>query len=301
MSCEKNMNRTEEHECTCNPGYVHDTLIPMVGVITDIREETPDVKTFRVNAPEGGKLFEHMPGQCAILCVPGVSEGMFSITSSPTNKEYQEFSIKKCGMLTEQLHSLEVGDQITVRGPYGNNFPVDTVLKGKDLVFVAGGIGLAPLRSVINYVIDNRADYGKVDIVYGSRSADDLVQLKEIREVWMNTEGVNVHLTIDREQEGWEGHVGFVPTFLKELGEGGQIEFGVNTISLVCGPPIMIKFVLAALKDMGVSKDKIYTTLELRMKCGVGKCGRCNIGSKYVCKDGPVFRCDEVDELPNEY
>jgi NAD(P)H-flavin reductase len=236
-----------------------------------------------------------------MLCVPGVSEGMFSITSSPTNKEFQEFSIKRCGMLTDHLHSLEVGDQITVRGPYGNNFPVDTVLKGKDLVFIAGGIGLAPLRSVINYVIDNRADYGKVDIVYGSRSADDLVQLKEIRELWMNTEGVNVHLTIDREQEGWEGHVGFVPTYLKELGEGGQIEFGVNTISLVCGPPIMIKFVLAALKDMGINKDKIYTTLELRMKCGVGKCGRCNIGSKYVCKDGPVFRCDEIDELPNEY
>ena len=294
-------NHIEGHECECFPGFKHDILVPMVGVITDIRQETPDVKTFRVNAPEGGKLFEHMPGQCAMLCVPGVSEGMFSITSSPTNKEFQEFSIKRCGMLTEHLHSLEVGDQITVRGPYGNNFPVDTALKGKNLVFVAGGIGLAPLRSVINYVIDNRADYGKVDIVYGSRSADDLVQLKEIRELWMNTEGVNVHLTIDREQEGWEGHVGFVPTYLKELGEGGQIEFGVNTISLVCGPPIMIKFVLAALKDMGINKDKIYTTLELRMKCGVGKCGRCNIGSKYVCKDGPVFRCDEIDELPNEY
>ena len=290
-----------EHECTCFPGFKHDTLIPMVGVITDIREETPDVKTFRVNAPEGGKLFEHMPGQCAMLCVPGVSEGMFSITSSPTNKEYQEFSIKRCGMLTEMLHSLEVGSEITVRGPYGNNFPVDTALKGKDLVFIAGGIGLAPLRSVINYVIDNRADYGKVDIIYGSRSADDLVQLKEIREVWMNTPGINVHLTIDREQEGWDGHVGFVPTFVKELGEAGQVEFGINTISLICGPPIMIKFVLGALSDMGVSKTQIYTTLELRMKCGVGKCGRCNIGSKYVCKDGPVFRFDEVDELPPEF
>ena len=290
-----------EHECTCFPGFKHDTLIPMVGIITDIREETPDVKTFRVNAPEGGKLFEHMPGQCAMLCVPGVSEGMFSITSSPTNKEYQEFSIKRCGMLTEMLHSLEVGSEITVRGPYGNNFPVDTVLKGKDLVFIAGGIGLAPLRSVINYVIDNRADYVKVDIIYGSRSADDLVQLKEIQEVWMNTPGINVHLTIDREQEGWNGHVGFVPTFVKELGESGQVEFGINTISLICGPPIMIKFVLGALGDMGVSKTQIYTTLELRMKCGVGKCGRCNIGSKYVCKDGPVFRFDEVDELPPEF
>ena len=118
--------------CHCHDNYVKDVLIPQVGVITDIREETPDVKTFRVNAPEGGKLFEHMPGQCAMLCAPGVSEGMFSITSSPTNKEYQEFSIKKCGQLTDYLHSLEVGDEITVRGPYGNHFPVEDRIKGQE-------------------------------------------------------------------------------------------------------------------------------------------------------------------------
>ena len=138
------------HECTCNPGFMRDTLIPMVGIITDIRQETPDVKTFRVNAPQGGKLFEHLPGQCAMVCVPGVGEAMFSITSSPTNKEYQEFSIKRCGVLTDHLHSMEVGDEIMVRGPYGNNFPVETALKGQNLLFIAGGIGLAPLRSVIN-------------------------------------------------------------------------------------------------------------------------------------------------------
>ena len=265
-------------ECTCHKNYTLDTLIPKVGVITDIREETPDVKTFRVNAPEGGKLFEHMPGQCAMLCAPGISEGMFSITSSPTNKEYQEFSIKKCGVLTDYLHSLEVGDEITVRGPYGNHFPVEDKLKGKDLLFIAGGIGLAPLRSVINYVLDNRDDYGTVDIVYGSRSADDLVQLKEIQEVWMNAPDVHVHLTIDREQEGWDGHVGFVPNYVKELG------FDVNKTALICGPPIMIKFTLAGLEELGFSREQVYTTLELRMKCGIGKCGRCNIGSKYVCK-----------------
>ena len=282
-------------DCNCHKDYTLDTLVPMIGVVTDIRQETPDVKTFRVNAPEGGKLFEHKPGQCAMVSVPGVGEAMFSITSSPTNKEYQEFSIKKCGVLTDYLHELQVGDEITVRGPYGNNFPVDTELKGKDLLFVAGGIGLAPLRSVINYVLDNRDDYGKVDILYGSRSADDLVQLKEIQEVWMKAKDVNVYLTIDRPQEGWDGHVGFVAAYLKEL------ELSADKTVLVCGPPIMIKFVLAALTEMGYSKTQAYTTLELRMKCGVGKCGRCNIGSKYVCKDGPVFRCDEVDELPDEY
>ena len=256
------------NECTCHTNYTLDTLIPKVGVITDIRQETPDVKTFRVEAPEGGKLFEHMPGQCAMICVPGVSEGMFSITSSPTVKEYQEFSIKKCGKLTDYLHSLNVGDEITVRGPYGNHFPVETELKGQNLLFIAGGIGLAPLRSVINYVLHNRENYGTVDILYGSRSADDLVQLKEIQEVWQKAPGVNVYLTIDREQEGWDGHVGFVPSYLKEIG------FSTDKTALLCGPPIMIKFVLAGLKEMGFSEEQVYTTLELRMKCGIGKCGR---------------------------
>ena len=270
-------------------------LIPALGVVTEIRKDTPDVKTFRVVTPDGKKAFEHKPGQCAMLSVPGVGECMFSITSSPTQEEYMEFSIKKCGCLTSWLHAIEPGQMITIRGPYGNGFPVDTELKGKNLLFIAGGIGLAPLRSVINYVLDNRADYGTVDILYGSRSADDLVQLKEIQEVWMKAEGVNVYLTIDREQEGWDGHVGFVPSYLKEIG------FDTNKTALVCGPPIMIKFVLAGLEELGFSREQVYTTLELRMKCGIGKCGRCNIGSKYVCKDGPVFRCDEIDELPAEY
>ena len=283
------------HECTCNPGYMRDELVPQVGIITDIRTETPDVKTFRVNAPGGGKLFEHLPGQCAMVCVPGVGEAMFSITSSPTNKEFQEFSIKRCGVLTEHLHSMQVGDEIMVRGPYGNNFPVDTELKGKNLLFIAGGIALAPLRSVINYCLAHREDYGHIDILYGSRSADDLVQLKEIQEYWMNVPDVNVYLTIDRPQEGWDGNVGFVPTYLKEL------NFDTNRVAVLCGPPIMIKFCLQGLTEMGFRHDQVYTTLELRMKCGIGKCGRCNIGTKYVCKDGPVFRFDEIDELPNEY
>jgi len=272
-----------------------DTLIPLVGIITDIRQETADIKTFRVNAPEGGKLFTHLPGQCAMICAPGVGEGMFSITSSPTNTAYQEFSIKQCGVLTDYLHGIEVGSEIGVRGPYGNHFPVEEGLLGKDLLFIAGGIGLAPLRSVINYVLDNRERYGKVDILYGSRSADDLIQLEEIEHVWMKVKDVDVYLTIDREQEGWDGHVGFVPPYLKEIG------FSADKTALVCGPPIMIKLTLAVLEEMGFSKEQVYTTLELRMKCGVGKCGRCNIGPKYACKDGPVFRCDEVAELPDEY
>lgn len=272
-----------------------DPLIPMVGIVTDIRVDTPDVKTFRVEAPEGGKVFEHIPGQCAMLSVPGVGEGMFSITSSPTQKDYMEFSIKKCGCVTSWLHSMQVGQMITIRGPYGNGFPVDTDFKGKDMVFIAGGIGLAPLHSVINYARDKRDQYGTIDVVYGSRSADDLVDFPEIQNVWCKEEGMNVHLTIDREQEGWDGHVGFVPNYVKELG------FDSSKTFIICGPPIMIKFTLAGLMEMGIAKNQVYTTMELKMKCGIGKCGRCNIGDKYVCKDGPVFRCDQIDEMTNEY
>ena len=273
----------------------NETLIPMIGVVTDIRRDTPDVKTFRVEAPEGGKVFEHIPGQCAMLSIPGAGEGMFSITSSPTQKNYMEFSIKKCGCLTSWLHQMEVGQQIGIRGPYGNGFPVDTDFAGKDLLFIAGGIGLAPLHSVINYCRDNRANYGKIDIVYGSRSMDDLVDYQEILDEWCKEDGINVYLTIDREQEGWNGHVGFVPNYVKELG------FDTNKTAVICGPPIMIKFTLAGLVEMGFPKSNVYTTMELRMKCGVGKCGRCNIGDKYVCKDGPVFRCDQLAEMPDEY
>ena len=270
-------------------------LIPKLGIITDIRIDTPDVKTFRVLTHDGKKPFIHRPGQCAMLSIPGVGEAMFSITSSPTNEEYMEFSIKRCGCFTEVLHSVEVGQEVTIRGPYGNEFPVDTEFAGKDLLFIAGGIALAPLRSVINYVRHYKDRYGKIDIVYGARSKEDLVDYNEIVEEWMHDEGVKVHLTIDREQPGWDGHVGFVPNFVKELG------FTTDKTVILCGPPIMIKFTLAGLMEMGFSKEQIYTTLEMRMKCGIGKCGRCNVGSKFICKDGPVFRFDELDALPDEY
>lgn len=273
----------------------NEVLIPSVAVITDVRTDTPDVKTFRVLTPDGKKPFEHMPGQCAMLSIPGVGEALFSITSSPTNREYMEFSIKKCGCLTSWIHMLESGQQITIRGPYGNGFPVETELRGKDLLFIAGGIGLAPLRSVINYCLDNRENYGKLQIIYGSRSKDDLVDYQEIIDEWMKAENVEVNLTIDREQEGWDGHVGFVPNYVKELSP----DLGMTV--LMCGPPIMIKFSLAGLKELGFTDTQVYTTMELRMKCGIGKCGRCNIGNKYVCKDGPVFRFDELGELPDEY
>ena len=272
-----------------------ESLVPHIGIVTDVRVDTPDVKTFRVEALTGGKVFEHMPGQCAMLSIPGVGEAMFSITSSPTNKKFMEFSIKKCGCLTSWLHQMDVGQQITIRGPYGKPFPVETELKGQDLLFIAGGIGLAPLHSVINYCRHYRDRYGSIDIVYGSRSKEDLVDFQEILDVWCKEDGINVHLTIDREQPDWDGHVGFVPNYVKELG------FDTSKTVVMCGPPIMIKFTLGGLMELGFDRTHIYTTMELKMKCALGKCGRCNIGNKYVCKDGPVFRFDQLDELPDEY
>ena len=273
----------------------NDPLIPMLVEVTDIRVDTPDVKTFCVVDLNGKKPFVHIPGQCAMLSMPGVGEALFSITSSPTEERFLEFSIKKCGCVTSWLHGMEPGQQLTLRGPYGNGFPVDTAVAGKDLLFIVGGIGLAPLHSVINYCRHYRDRYGKIDIVYGSRSKEDLVDFQEILDEWCKEDGINVHLTIDRAQDNWDGHVGFVPNYVKEL------EFPTDKTVVMCGPPIMIKFTLAGLMELGFAKEQIYTTLELKMKCALGKCGRCNIGSKYVCKDGPVFRFDELDALPDEY
>ena len=273
----------------------NDPLIPMLVEVTDIRTDTPDVKTFRVVDLNGKKPFEHIPGQCAMLSMPGVGEALFSITSSPTEERFLEFSIKKCGCVTSWLHGMEPGQQLTLRGPYGNGFPVDTAFAGKDLLFIAGGIGLAPLHSVINYCRHYRDRYGRIDIVYGWRSKEDLVDFREILDEWCCEDGINVHLTIDRAQDDWDGHVGFVPNYVKELG------FTTEKTVVMCGPTIMIKFTLAGLTELGFAKEQIYTTMELKMKCALGKCGRCNIGSKYVCKDGPVFRFDELDALPDEY
>ena len=272
-----------------------DMLIPTVAVITKIVEETSDVKTFTIVDKNGDKAFSHKSGQCAFLSVPGISEAMFSITSAPTNELAMEFSIKRCGKLTDYLHTLKVGDQLTIRGPLGNPFPIDDVFVKKDMLFIAGGIGLAPVRSVINYVFDKRDDYGSIDILYGARSKDDLVFKEEIMDIWPKMSNTNVYLTIDKPQDDWAYNVGFVPNYLKEL------NFSKDKTVVVCGPPIMIKFVLKALMELGFTKEQVYTTLELRMKCGIGKCGRCNIGSKFVCVDGPVFRCDQIEELPEEY
>ena len=269
--------------------------LPRMATIQSMRPETIDVTTFRVtiDGSDGTGKFEYKSGQFAEVSVLGVGEAPISISSSPTRPEAIEFSIRRVGELTNALHELEPMDKIGIRGPFGNFFPLEE-MEGQNLLIIGGGIGLAPLRSVILNVFDNRAKYDKIDIIYGARSPQDLVFTSEYKE-WQAVDNTRLHLTVDRGDEEWKGNVGLVPTFLREINPSPE-----NTISITCGPPIMIKFVIEALNELGFSGEHIITTLERRMKCGVGKCGRCNIGSKYVCLDGPVFTLKQLEEMPSD-
>jgi len=271
-------------------------LIPKIATIKDIIPETgaQDVKTFIVQ-PDDGEIFPYRPGQCAMLSMFGVGESMISITSTYTRKGPLEFSVKRAGRVTGALHQAEPGHKIGVRGPYGNSFPVQE-WKGKNLLFIGGGIGLAPLRSLINYCLDTRGDFQKVDILYGARSPQDLCFKREIFDNWPKAEDVGVHLTVDVGDDSWKGAVALVPHYLEELSPSPE-----NTVAVTCGPPIMIKFTLQSLKKLGFEDSQIVTTLELKMQCGIGKCGRCNIGEKYVCVDGPVFTYEQLRQMPQEY
>ena len=269
-----------------NQGNVY---LPHLAVIEKIVDETYDTRTFHFNFKDE-KLREEFTfesGQFCLVSVLGLGEAPFCISSSPTRRDHLECSIRQVGKLTRALHRLGVGAEIGFRGPYGNSFPLD-YLAGKNLVFVGGGIGLAPLRSLIWNVVDNRDKYGNIDIIYGARSPADLCFTYDL-EAWDKDKTVNMVTTIDREAEGWEGRVGLVPVVLEEVAPAAA-----NSVAIVCGPPIMIRFTFPALERLGFTPEQMITTLEKRMKCGVGKCGRCNIGNLYVCRDGPVFSYAEI-------
>jgi sulfhydrogenase subunit gamma (sulfur reductase) len=269
-----------------NQGNVY---LPHLAVIEKIVDETYDTRTFHFNFKDEKlrEQFTFASGQFCLVSVLGIGEAPFCISSSPTRKDHLECSIRQVGKLTRALHRLGVGAEIGFRGPYGNSFPLD-YLQGKNLVFVGGGIGLAPLRSLIWNVVDNRDKYGNIDIVYGARSPADLCFTYDL-EAWDKDPTVNMVTTIDREAEGWEGRVGLVPVVLEEVAPTAT-----NSVAIVCGPPIMIRFTFPALERLGFTPEQMITTLEKRMKCGVGKCGRCNIGNIYVCRDGPVFSYAEI-------
>ncbi|GAB6175329.1 FAD/NAD(P)-binding protein [Desulfobaculum senezii] len=269
--------------------------LPDLGTITEIVEETANIKTFRVvlNAPERMKAFTFEPGQVGQLSVFGTGESTFVINSSPTQKDMLQFSVMKAGEVTAALHSLSVGDTVGVRAPLGNFFPYED-MKGKDIVFIGGGIGMAPLRSLIMFMLDNREDYGRITILYGSRSPEDFCYDEDLKD-WAAREDVELVQTVDNGTDDWTGHVGLIPNILREMNPSPE-----GAVAVTCGPPIMIKFTVQALEELGFPPERIITTLERRMKCGVGLCGRCNIGDKFVCVDGPVFSWAELKELPQE-
>ncbi|MDK2956592.1 MAG: hypothetical protein PWQ57_2088 [Desulfovibrionales bacterium] len=269
--------------------------LPAIGTIIETIQETPTIKTFRVVLDDKDEMerFTFQPGQVGQLSAFGVGEATFVINSSPTRMDYLQFSVMRAGEVTAKLHALSTGDQVGVRAPLGNWFPYEE-LKGKDIVFIGGGIGMAPLRTLLLYMLDNRKDYGKITLLYGARTPQDMAFQYELPE-WLEREDLDATLTIDVEAEGWEHSVGLIPNVLLEMAPSAE-----NCAAITCGPPIMIKFTLQALQKLGFQDDQIITTLEKRMKCGVGICGRCNIGTKYVCVDGPVFTYAQLKTLPNE-
>ncbi len=266
--------------------------------IERITQETSDTKTFRLNFcdPDEAQRFEFRAGQFGLYSVFGAGEATFCIASSPTRKEYIECSVKRMGKVTAELHQCNEGDIIGFRGPYGNSFPMEQ-MEGKNLLFIGGGIGLAPLRSLIWNCVDQRKRFAKISILYGARTVADLVYKQELK-TWQQMQDVRTAYTVDPagQTPEWQGEVGFVPQILEKMKPSPK-----NTVVIICGPPIMIKFVLVSLTGLDFSLESAYTTLENRMKCGVGKCGRCNVGNQYVCKDGPVFRCSDLQNLPQEF
>lgn len=269
--------------------------IPYPAIIDEIKTETSDTKTFRLRFQDNNlvETFQYKQGQFMEISIFGKGEAPISITSSPSRKGYLEFTIRSIGAVTKSIHKLKEGDSVYLRGPYGNSFPFDE-LKGKNLYFVAGGIGLAPLRSLINLALDNRKDFKHVRILYGARTPDELC-FKEELELWKKIPDTEVWLTVDKPCDGWGCRIGVVT----ELWQDTKVH-PENAVAIVCGPPIMIKFVTLKLQESGFKDKDIIMTLERYMKCGIGKCGHCNIGEKFVCVDGPVFTYDQLKFLPHK-
>ncbi len=270
----------------------HNPYLPDLAVVTDVIVETPNIRSYRVvfDDPEKLAAFKFEPGQVGQLSVFGVGESTFVINSPPTRMDYLQFSVMKAGEVTAAIHELSVGTKVGVRAPLGNWFPYHA-MKGRNILFVGGGIGLAPLRTLILFMLDNRADYKDITIIYGARSYDDLCYKDELKE-WGERADVELILTVDANSPGAPIKEGFVPTVLNEVAPKPD-----NKVAITCGPPIMIKYVLQNLAALGFKPEDVITTLEARMKCGIGLCGRCNIGGSYICKDGPVFSLAQLKAL----
>jgi NAD(P)H-flavin reductase len=270
-------------------------LVPEPATVSEVIIETGNIRTVRLtfDDTETMKNFTFLPGQIGQLGILGAGESTFAISSPPSQKEYFQFSVMKTGVVTSAIHELAEGDRVSVRAPMGCAFPTDD-WKGKNIIVAGGGIGMAPLRSLVMYLLDHRADYGELTLVYGARTPEDLC-FEADRDVWEQRDDVNFISTIDNVCSGWDGCVGLVPSILEDTAPSPD-----NSVAITCGPPVMIKFTLQSLERMGFREEQIYTTLERRMKCGIGLCGRCNVGAKYVCTDGPVFSLADIRDMPDE-
>lgn len=263
-----------------------------------LENEQKDIRTFKLvfEKKEDENEFRYLPGQFVELSLFGYGEAPVGIASSPTEKGFLLFTVKKMGIVTTELHNSETGRKIGVRGPLGNTYPWER-MEGQNLVIVGGGFAFTTLRSAIKYILDNdnRKRFRKVTVVYGARSPGELMYKEELK-AWETARDIDMFVTVDKRDKTWRGREGFVPAVVKEVSPDSR-----SAIALVCGPPVMIKYTMPVLLDLGFSKENIVLSLEMRMKCGIGKCGRCNIGRKYVCVDGPIFTFRELDSLPPEY
>jgi sulfhydrogenase subunit gamma (sulfur reductase) len=271
-------------------------FIPYLATLLSTADLTPDTKLMAVELDNPGVRdhFDYKPGQFAILSAFGLGEAPFCLVSGSDRGRQLEFAVRRIGTVTNALHELEPGAKVGVRGPFGNYFPLEQY-KGSNIVIIGGGIGMAPLRPVINFILDHRADYGDLLIINGARTPQDLVFAPEFA-TWAQASGSRLELTVDRGDADWKGREALVPDVVKELKPSAE-----NAIAITCGPPIMIRFTLIRLKELGFTDSQIVTTLEMKMKCGLGKCARCNVGDKYICQDGPVFTLEQISKFMEQF
>jgi sulfhydrogenase subunit gamma (sulfur reductase) len=273
------------------------TYIPIPMKVERIINEDPDktLRTFDLSFvnKEDEAAFSYMPGQFCEFSILGKGESPFGIASSPTEKGIIKFTVSRTGSVTREIHYLKEGDLVGIRGPLGNCYP-DNLLRGKNVVIIGGGFAFTTLRSMIVYMLDHREEYGDITVIYGARTPRFFIFKEEIA-AWEKRDDITLHLTIDKPFPGWDKLTGFVPAVTKEVG------LNPSSCVLVCGPPVMIKYTLPVLSDLGFPDNRIFTSLERRMKCGIGKCGRCGIGSKYICIDGPVFSLEERKKIPESF
>ena len=273
---------------------MNDPMLPQPFLVCEVSKETPDTFTLRLDPQESNGVTGFQPGQFSMLWVYGVGELPISISGDPTLRDRLVYTVRSVGQATHSLVNQAVGSNVGVRGPFGVGWPVE-VARGRDIIVVAGGIGLAPLRPVIYQVLQNRKDYGRLVILYGARSPRDLLYRKELAK-WARSPETQVLVTVDYGGLSWRGHVGVVTTLFKY-----SRLHAARSVAMVCGPEIMMRFVIRELEVQGLSGDDIYLSMERNMKCAVGFCGHCQYGPHFICKDGPVFPYDRIRPLMEKY